>query len=143
MAAALDLGRKGAPVLVLDDNEGIGQGSRAICFAKRTLEMCDRLGAGQTMVDKGMVWNVGKVLHGDERVFEFNLQPAALRLSTCNNPIVKSSLWMKSARRKPMGVRFRSGAVTRFWNWRKTTPLHDHWLIQAACRFHGSMAGSC
>ena len=75
MAAALDLGRKGTPVLVLDDHEGVGQGSRAICFAKRTLEICDRLGAGQTMVDKGVVWNVGKVFHGKERVFEFNLQP--------------------------------------------------------------------
>lgn len=75
MATALDLGRKGTPVLVLDDHEGVGQGSRAICFAKRTLEICDRLGAGQTMVDKGVVWNVGKVFHGDKRVFEFNLLP--------------------------------------------------------------------
>ena len=75
MAAALDLGRKGTPVLVLDDHEGIGRGSRAICFAKRTLEICDRLGAGKVMLDKGVVWNVGKVFHGDERVFEFNLQP--------------------------------------------------------------------
>ncbi|WP_373634726.1 FAD-dependent oxidoreductase [Yoonia sp. SS1-5] len=75
MAVALDLGRKGTPVLVLDDHEGVGQGSRAICFAKRTLEICDRLGAGDAMVDKGVVWNVGKVFHGDERIFEFNLQP--------------------------------------------------------------------
>ncbi|MGY9038834.1 MAG: FAD-dependent oxidoreductase [Rhodobacterales bacterium] len=75
MATALDLGRKGTPVLVLDDHEGVGQGSRAICFAKRTLEICDRLGAAKGMVDKGVVWNVGKVFHGDKRVFEFNLSP--------------------------------------------------------------------
>lgn len=75
MALALDLGRKGTPVLVLDDHEGVGHGSRAICFAKRTLEIADRLGAGSIMVDKGVVWNVGKVFHGDSRVFEFNLQP--------------------------------------------------------------------
>ena len=75
MAAALDLGRKGTPVLVLDDHEGVGQGSRAICFAKRTLEIADRLGAGDAMVDKGVVWNIGKVFHGDEKVFEFDLQP--------------------------------------------------------------------
>ncbi len=75
MAAALDLGRRGTPVLVLDDHEGVGQGSRAICFAKRTLEICDRLGAGEAMVDKGVVWSVGKVFHGEDRVFEFNLQP--------------------------------------------------------------------
>jgi 3-(3-hydroxy-phenyl)propionate hydroxylase len=77
MAAALDLGRKGTPVLVLDDHEGVGQGSRAICFAKRTLEIADRLGAGDAMVDKGVVWNVGKVFHGDDKVFEFDLQPEA------------------------------------------------------------------
>ena len=75
MATALDLGRKGTPVLVLDDHEGVGQGSRAICFAKRTLEIADRLGAAQRMRDKGVVWNVGKVFHGPDRVFEFNLQP--------------------------------------------------------------------
>ncbi len=75
MSLALDLGRKGTPVLVLDDHEGVGQGSRAICFAKRTLEIANRLGAGQRMIDKGVVWNVGKVFHGEDRVFQFNLQP--------------------------------------------------------------------
>ena len=75
MAVALDLGRRGTPVLVLDDHEGVGQGSRAICFAKRTLEIADRLGAGEAMLDKGVVWSVGKVFHGDDRVFEFNLLP--------------------------------------------------------------------
>ena len=75
IATALDLGRKGTPVLVLDDHDGVGQGSRAICFAKRTLEIADRLGAGEAMVDKGVVWNVGKVFHGPDKVFEFNLLP--------------------------------------------------------------------
>ena len=75
MATALDLGRKGTPVLVLDDHEGVGQGSRAICFAKRTLEIADRLGASEAMVDKGVVWSVGKVFHGDTKLFEFNLLP--------------------------------------------------------------------
>ncbi len=73
MATALDLGRKGTPVLVLDDHEGVGRGSRAICFAKRTLEIADRLGAGDAMVAKGVVWSVGKVFHGEGKVFEFNL----------------------------------------------------------------------
>ena len=75
LALALDLGQKGTPVLVLDDNEGAGQGSRAICFAKRTLEIADRLGAGETMLEKGVVWNVGKVFHKSDKIFEFNLQP--------------------------------------------------------------------
>ena len=75
MALALDLGLKGTPALVLDDHEGVGQGSRAICFAKRTLEICDRLGAGETMVDKGVVWNIGKVFHREHQLFDFDLLP--------------------------------------------------------------------
>ncbi|WP_436399560.1 FAD-dependent oxidoreductase [Roseobacter sp. S98] len=77
LAAALDLGKRGTPVLLLDDHEGVGQGSRAICFAKRTLEIADRLGAGDAMVDKGVVWNVGRVFHRDSQIFEFDLQPQA------------------------------------------------------------------
>lgn len=72
---ALDLGQQGIPVVVLDDHEGIGMGSRAICFAKRTLEIADRYGCGAPMLEKGVVWNLGKVFHEDRKIFEFNLLP--------------------------------------------------------------------
>ncbi|WP_283638951.1 FAD-dependent oxidoreductase [Marinovum algicola] len=75
IATALDLGQQGVSVLVLDDHEGIGQGSRAICFSKRSLEIADRYGCAGPMIDKGVVWNLGKVFHRDEKVFEFNLLP--------------------------------------------------------------------
>ncbi len=75
LALALDLGLRGTPVLVLDDHDGAGLGSRAICFSKRTLDIATRLGAGQAMVDKGVVWNVGRVFHGAGQIFEFNLLP--------------------------------------------------------------------
>ena len=75
VATAVDLGQQGIPVVVLDDHEGVGMGSRAICFAKRTLEIADRYGCGQPMVDKGVVWNLGKVFHKEDKVFEFNLLP--------------------------------------------------------------------
>jgi 3-(3-hydroxy-phenyl)propionate hydroxylase len=75
LALALDLGQKGTPVLLLDDHDGAGQGSRAICFAKRTLDIANRLGASGPMIDKGVVWNVGKVFHGDGKLFDFNLSP--------------------------------------------------------------------
>lgn len=75
IATALDLGLQGIPTVVLDDHEGVGMGSRAICFAKRCLEIADRYGCGEPMLDKGVVWNVGKVFHKDDQVFEFNLLP--------------------------------------------------------------------
>jgi 3-(3-hydroxy-phenyl)propionate hydroxylase len=63
------------PVVVLDDNDRVSVGSRAICFSKRSLEIFDRLGCGSQMVDKGVVWNVGKVFFGDRQVYDFNLLP--------------------------------------------------------------------
>ena len=75
LALALDLGKKGTPALVLDDHEGAGLGSKAICFAKRTLDIANRLGASQPMVDKGVVWNVGRVFHQNGQLFNFNLLP--------------------------------------------------------------------
>jgi len=40
---------------LLDDADRIGEGSRAICFSKRSLEYWDRLGTGQRMVDKNAI----------------------------------------------------------------------------------------
>lgn len=75
VAMALDLGLQGIPVVLLDDHEGVGAGSRAICFSKRALEIADRYGCAEPMVEKGVVWNLGKVFHEDRKVYEFNLLP--------------------------------------------------------------------
>ena len=50
-------------------------GSRAICWAKRTLEIFDRLGVGERMVEKGVTWKVGRLFHGDREVYNFDLLP--------------------------------------------------------------------
>ncbi|MEO0772814.1 MAG: FAD-dependent oxidoreductase [Pseudomonadota bacterium] len=77
MGLALDLGRRGVACLVLDDHDGAGQGSRAICFAKRTLEICDRLGCADPMVEKGVVWSRGRVFRDTQEIYNFDLLPEA------------------------------------------------------------------
>src|SRR3979411_1527228 len=75
LSLAIDLAQRGQAVLLLDDADRIGEGSRAICFSKRSLEYWDRLGIGQRMVDKGVVWSVGRIFHGASLVYQFNLLP--------------------------------------------------------------------
>jgi 3-(3-hydroxy-phenyl)propionate hydroxylase len=75
LAAAIDLAQRGVPVVVLDDDDTVSVGSRAICYAKRSLEILDRLGVGQRIVDKGVGWNVGKVFFGDTLAYRFDLLP--------------------------------------------------------------------
>ena len=73
MTLALDLAQQNIRVVVLDDDDKLSAGSRAICFAKRTLEIWDRLGLGDAMVSKGVSWNVGKVFFRDAPVYSFDL----------------------------------------------------------------------
>lgn len=75
LVVAIDLAMQDIPVVVIDENDKVSWGSRAICFAKRPLEILDRLGCGDPMVDKGVVWNLGKVFFDERQVFAFNLLP--------------------------------------------------------------------
>jgi 3-(3-hydroxy-phenyl)propionate hydroxylase len=75
LSLAIDLAQRGQSVVLLDDADRIGEGSRAICFSKRSLEYWDRLGVAQRMVDKGVVWSVGKIFHGADQLYQFNLLP--------------------------------------------------------------------
>src|SRR3954449_13561646 len=75
LSLAIDLAQRGQPVVLLDDADRIGEGSRAICFSKRSLEYWDRLGVAQRMVDKGVVWSVGKIFHGADQLYQLNLLP--------------------------------------------------------------------
>lgn len=77
LTMALDLACYGHPVVVLNALDFIPAGSKAICFAKRSLDIYTRLGIGERLVDKGVVWNTGKVFWRDDPkpIYEFDLLP--------------------------------------------------------------------
>lgn len=77
LSMALDLARKGHKVLVVSKLDFIPDGSKAICFSKRSLDIWHRLGVGERMVEKGVVWNVGKVFSGDaeDPLYQFDMLP--------------------------------------------------------------------
>ncbi|NMG28113.1 FAD-dependent oxidoreductase [Aromatoleum evansii] len=75
LSAAIDLAQQGQSVLLLDNDDTVSIGSRGVCYAKRTLEVLDRLGCADEMVQKGVSWNVGRTFFREEEVFNFNLCP--------------------------------------------------------------------
>ena len=75
LAMALDLARRGRRVLLVDDDDTVSVGSRAICWSKRTLEIMDRLGLGERLLAKGVMWKVGRVFFHDREVYRFDLLP--------------------------------------------------------------------
>jgi 3-(3-hydroxy-phenyl)propionate hydroxylase len=75
LCAAIDLAQRGVPVVLLDDADRIGEGSRGICYAKRTLEILDRLGAAAPCLEKGVIWKIGKVFQRHDLLYAFDLLP--------------------------------------------------------------------
>ena len=75
LSAAIDLALHGIRCVVLDENDVVSVGSRAICWSKRSLEIFDRLGVGEKMVEKGVSWKTGRVYIGTEEIYSFDLLP--------------------------------------------------------------------
>src|SRR5258708_39497298 len=70
LSLSIDLAQRGHKVVLLDDADRIGEGSRAICFSKRSLEFWDRLGIGQRRVGKGVGGGVGENFHGASQLYQ-------------------------------------------------------------------------
>ena len=72
---ALALAARGVAAVVLDEDDTVSFGSRSICQAKHRLEIWDRFGVAQRMVDKGITWKQGEVYLGDKPIYHFALAP--------------------------------------------------------------------
>ena len=71
--AALELARHGLGVIVLEARDEISWTSRAICISRRSLEILDRAGVGETFTRKGLPWSRGKTFHRDRLVFRLEM----------------------------------------------------------------------
>jgi 3-(3-hydroxy-phenyl)propionate hydroxylase len=74
LSMGIELAARGIPVTILDDDDTVSEGSRAIAYAKRTLETWTRLGVGDRIRDKGVSWKVSKVFHKNSLLYEFTMQ---------------------------------------------------------------------
>lgn len=75
LTLALDLAQQGLEPVLLAANTSPCEGSRAICFSQRTLDVWHRLGVGERMVERGVTWKTGRVYLGEEPIYSFDLQP--------------------------------------------------------------------
>jgi 3-(3-hydroxy-phenyl)propionate hydroxylase len=75
LTLALTLAKQGIEVVLLDDNNQVSVGSRAICFSKKSLEIFDKLGIAKPMIEKGVQWNVGRIFFKEDEIDRFDLSP--------------------------------------------------------------------
>jgi 3-(3-hydroxy-phenyl)propionate hydroxylase len=75
LVAALGLARRGHRVVVIDRKQALSEGSKAICWSKRTLEIMHRVGLAEALVAQGVTWQRGRVFFGEREVYAFDLLP--------------------------------------------------------------------
>ncbi|MNM23893.1 3-(3-hydroxy-phenyl)propionate/3-hydroxycinnamic acid hydroxylase [compost metagenome] len=73
LATALGLARHGVPSVLIEADDGVCTGSRAICISRRSLEIIERLGALDGFLAKGLPWAGGRSFYREEEVLHFSM----------------------------------------------------------------------
>ena len=69
LALALDLARYGVRCVLLEAERQVSEGSRAIVFTRRSMEILHQLGVADRVVAKGLPWRYGNSYYRGRRVF--------------------------------------------------------------------------
>lgn len=69
LAMALDMARYDIPVILLEAAVQVSEGSRAIVFTYRSMEILQQVGVAERMVEKLLPWNAGNSFYRGEVVF--------------------------------------------------------------------------
>jgi 3-(3-hydroxy-phenyl)propionate hydroxylase len=69
LATALDLARYGIASVVLESELQVVEGSRAIVFTRRSMEILQQVGVAASVTAKGLPWRYGNSFYRGQRVF--------------------------------------------------------------------------
>ncbi|MDZ3992854.1 FAD-dependent monooxygenase [Pseudomonas sp. Teo4] len=69
LTAALELARYGIPSVVLEAEQQVSEGSRAIVFTRRSLEILQQVGVADRVTQAGLPWRFGNSFYRNQRVF--------------------------------------------------------------------------
>jgi len=73
LTAALELARHGVRTIVIDPKASVGEGSRAICVARHSLEILQQLKLAERFVDKGLGWTHGTSYYRGRPVYRLSM----------------------------------------------------------------------
>ena len=69
LTAALELARHGVPCVVLESELQVSEGSRAIVFTRRSMEILQQVGVARRVTENGLPWRHGNSIYQGQRVF--------------------------------------------------------------------------
>lgn len=69
LVLALELARHGVPSVILESERQVSEGSRAIVFTRRSMEILQQVGVADRMTEGGLPWRFGNSYYRGQRVF--------------------------------------------------------------------------
>ena len=69
LTAALELARHGVPCVVLESELQVSEGSRAIVFTRRSMEILQQVGVADRVTENGLPWQFGNSYFRGQRVY--------------------------------------------------------------------------
>ncbi len=69
LTAALELARFGVPCVLLESEQQVCEGSRAIVFTRRSMEILQQVGVAERVTHNGLPWRFGNSFYRGQRVF--------------------------------------------------------------------------
>ena len=69
LTAALELARFGVPCVLLESELQVSEGSRAIVFTRRSMEILQQVGVAERVTQNGLPWRFGNSFYRGQRVF--------------------------------------------------------------------------
>lgn len=70
LALALNLARHGVATVVLETRDTVSDGSRAVAMNRRTMQILDRIGVGDRVMELAETWDRNSTYYGTELVYE-------------------------------------------------------------------------
>lgn len=115
LVAALALAACDVPCVLIERNATFNDGSRAICLARHSFQILDRIGAVQPFLDKALGWTTGRSFYRGKQILEFAMphddREKFLPMYNLQQQYTEKFLWQAAVARRTIDIRWQSRAV--------------------------------
>ncbi|NSY38151.1 FAD-dependent monooxygenase [Leisingera sp. ANG59] len=112
MTAALALARHGVPSMLFDAKSTFNDGSRAICVARQSFRIFDRIGAVVPFLEKALPWTTGRSFYRGRQILEFAMPDSPAEkyrpMYNIQQQYIEQYLWDAIAREPLIETRWQS-----------------------------------
>ena len=112
MTAALGLAREGVRSVVFDAKPTFNDGSRAICVARSSFHILERIGAVAPFLEKSLGWTTGRSFYRGKQILEFQMPDSEAEkyrpMHNLQQQYIEQFLWDAIEREPLIEVRWQS-----------------------------------